>query len=53
MKMQNILGQVELTIIVVDDLEVLDRGLGDAAMEVENVGLCVVVPYRCLVVQLN
>lgn len=35
------------------DLEVLNRRLGDTAVEVKNVGLCVVVPYRRLVVELN
>lgn len=42
-----------LTVIVVHDLEVLDRRLGDAAVEVEHVGLSVIVPHRCLVVQLD
>ena len=42
-----------LTVVVVDDLEVLDGRLGDAAVEVEHVGLRVVVPQRRLVVQLN
>ena len=36
-----------------DDLKVLDGGLGDAAVEVEHVGLGVVVPHRGLVVQLD
>jgi hypothetical protein len=36
-----------------DDLEVLDGGLGDAAVEVEHVGLRVVVPHGRLVVQLD
>lgn len=34
-------------------LEVFDRGLGNAAVEVEHVGLGVVVPHRRLVVQLD
>lgn len=36
-----------------DDLEVLHRGLCDAPVEVEYVGLCVVIPDRRLVLQLN
>lgn len=36
-----------------DDLEVLHRGLCDTPMEVEYVGLRVVIPDRCLVLQLN
>lgn len=36
-----------------DDLEVLHRGLCDAPMEVEYVGLRVVVPDRGLVLQLD
>lgn len=44
---------MSLTVIVVHDLEVLDRGLGDTAVEVEHVGLRVVVPHRRLVVQLD
>ena len=43
----------DLTVVVVDDLEVLDGGLGDAAVEVEHVGLRVVVPHGRLVVQLD
>lgn len=42
-----------LTVVVVDDLEVFDRGLGDAAVEVEHVGLGVVIPDGRLVVQLD
>ena len=34
----------DLTVVVVDDLEVLDGGLGDAAVEVEHVGLALLVP---------
>ncbi len=44
---------MELTVIVVNDLEILDRGLSDSAVEVKNVGLCVVVPHRRLVVKFN
>lgn len=44
---------VVLTVVVVHDLEVLDGGLGDAAVEVEHVGLRVLVPHRRLVVQLD
>lgn len=36
-----------------DDLEVLHRGLSDAPMEVEYIGLRVVVPDRRLVLQLD
>lgn len=43
----------KLTVVVMDDLKVLDRGLRDPAMEVENVGLGVVVPHRGLIVELN
>lgn len=42
-----------LTVIVVNYLEVFDRGLGNTAVEVEHVGLGVVVPHRRLVVQLD
>lgn len=42
-----------LTVIAMDDLEVLHRSLCDAPMEVEYIGLCVIVPDRCLVLQLN
>lgn len=42
-----------LTVIVVDDLEILDRGLSDPAVEVEHVGLRIVVPHRRLVVKFN
>lgn len=42
-----------LWISLVDDLEVFDARLGDASMEVEHVGLGVVVPHRGLVVQLQ
>ena len=36
-----------------DDLEVLDGGLGDAAVEVEHVGGGLLVPHGGLVVQLD
>lgn len=36
-----------------DDLEVLDGGLSDASVEVENVRSRLVVPHRRLVVELN
>lgn len=36
-----------------DDLEVLHGGLCDTPMEVKYVGLCVVIPDRGLVLQLN
>ena len=36
-----------------DDLEVLHGGLSDAPVEVEYVGLCVIIPDRRLVLQLN
>lgn len=42
-----------LTVIVVDDLEILDRGLSDPAVKVEHVGLRIVVPHRRLVVKFN
>ena len=42
-----------LTVAVVDDLEVLHRRLSDPAVEVQDVGLSVVVPDRGLVVQLD
>lgn len=42
-----------LTVVVVDDLEILDGGLCDSAVEVEHVGLSVVVPHGRLVVELN
>jgi len=44
---------VVLTVVVVDYLEVLDRRLSDAAVEVQHVGLGVVVPHGRLVVQLD
>lgn len=47
------LGVQILTVISMDNLEVLDRGLCDSALEVEGVGATVFVPERWLVVQLN
>lgn len=44
---------MELTVIVVDDLEILDGRLSDSAVEVEHVGLRVVVPHGRLVVELD
>ena len=41
------------TVFAVDNLEVLDGGLRDTPVKVEHIGSCVVVPHRCLVVQLN
>lgn len=45
-------GQL-LTVVVVNDLEVFHRGLRDASVEVQHVGLRVVVPHGGLVVQLD
>lgn len=42
-----------LTVIAMDDLEVLHGGLCDTSVEVQYVGLRVIVPDRCLVLQLN
>lgn len=42
-----------LTVFAVHDLEVLDGGLGDSAVEVENVRLSFVVPHWRLVVKLG
>lgn len=42
----------ELTVVVMNDLKVFDRRLCDSAMEVEHIRLSVIVPHRCLVVQL-
>lgn len=47
------LGPQILTVVGMDNLEVLDRGLGDSALEVEGVGAAVLVPDRWLVVQLD
>lgn len=47
------MGPQILTVIGVDNLEVLDRGLGDSALEVEGIGAAVFVPNGGLVVQLN
>lgn len=45
--------QVELTVIVMNNLKILNRSLSDSAVEVEHVGLCVIVPHRRLVVKFN
>lgn len=42
-----------LTVAAVHNLEVFNGGVGDAAVEVEDVGLGLVVPHRRLVVQLD
>lgn len=42
-----------ITVVVVDELEILDGGLGDAAVKVEDVRLRLVVPDGRLVVQLQ
>lgn len=42
-----------LTVIVVNDLEVFDRSLGNSTVEVKHIGLGVIVPHRCLIVQLD
>lgn len=42
-----------LTVAAVHNLEVLDGGVGDTAVEVENVGLGLIIPHRRLVVQLD
>lgn len=42
-----------LTVLAVHNLEVLDGGLGDSAIEVENVRLSFVVPHWRLVVKLD
>lgn len=42
-----------LTVIAMYDLEVLHGGLRDAPVEVEYVGLGVIVPHGRLVLQLN
>lgn len=42
-----------LTVVVVNDLKVFDGSLGDTAVEVQHVGLGVVVPHGRLVVQLD
>lgn len=44
---------MELTVIVVNDLEILDRGLCDSAVEVEHIRLCIIIPHGRLVVKLN
>lgn len=44
------MGPQILTVIGVDNLEVLDRSLGDSALEVEGVGATVIIPDGGLVV---
>jgi len=44
---------MELTVVVVNNLKILDRSLRDSAVEVEHIGLSVIIPYRCLVVKFN
>lgn len=46
-------GAAILTVIAVDDLEVLHRSLCDAPVEVEYIRLCVVIPDWRLVLKLN
>ena len=36
-----------------NDLEILDGGLSDSAVEVEHIGLRVIVPHRRLVVKFD
>jgi hypothetical protein len=42
----------ELTVTVMHNLEIFDRGLCHPAMKVEHIALAVVIPHRCLVMQL-
>lgn len=42
-----------LTVTAVHNLEVFDGGVGDTAVEVEDIGLGLVIPHRRLVVQLD
>lgn len=42
-----------LTVFVVDDLEVLNGGLSDTSVEVKNMRSRLLVPYGCLVVELD
>lgn len=42
-----------LTVFAVYDLEVLDGGLGDPAIEVEHMRSCFFVPHWRLIVKLN
>lgn len=44
---------MKLTVVVVNDLEILDGGLSDSAVEVEHIGLCVIVPHGRLVVEFD
>lgn len=45
-------GWGTLTVVVVNYLKVFDRGLSDAAVEVQHIRLGVIVPHRGLIVQL-
>lgn len=40
-------------VTAVHDLEIFDGGMGDPAVEIEDVGLGLVVPHWCLVVELD
>ena len=42
-----------LDVGVMDNLEVLDRGLCDAAVEVEDIALSLIIPHRGLIMNLN
>lgn len=44
---------MKLTVVVMNDLKILYWSLSDSAVEVQHVGLCVVVPHRRLVVKFN
>ena len=46
-------GAAALTVVAMDDLEVLHRSLCDAPVEVKHIGLCVIIPDWRLVLQLN
>lgn len=46
-----VFGPELITIRIMDDLKVLDRGLRYSSMEVENVTLRIVIPRRRLVVK--
>ena len=42
-----------LTVIAVHDLEVLDRSMSHSAVEVQYVGLGLIIPHRGFVMQFN
>lgn len=42
-----------LTIVIMDDLKVFDGSLRDPSVEVEHVGLRIVVPHGSFIVQLD